>query len=77
MAAYNAKTSGDGNDFEVTGERTDSANYGIAVPKTNEQLRNAIQTALQAIIADGTYDKILDKWGNTSGALKTAAINGG
>jgi polar amino acid transport system substrate-binding protein len=77
VAGYNAKTSGNGNDFEVTGERTDSANYGIAVPKTNEQLRNAIQSALQAIIADGTYDKILAKWGNTTGALKTAPINGG
>lgn len=77
VAGYNAKASGNGADFEVTGERTDSANYGIAVLKANEQLRNAIQEALQAIIADGTYDKILDTWGNTSGALKTAAINGG
>lgn len=77
VASYNAKTSGNGADFEVTGERTDSANYGIAVLKTNEQLRNAVQEALQAIIADGTYDKILDTWGNKAGALKTAAINGG
>jgi polar amino acid transport system substrate-binding protein len=77
VAAYNAKTSGNGNDFEVTGERTDVGHYGIAVPKANEQLRNALQSALQAIIADGTYDKILTTWGNDSGALKTAAINGG
>jgi polar amino acid transport system substrate-binding protein len=77
VASYNAKTSGNGADFEVTGERTDSANYGIAVPKAGEQLRNAVQEALQAIIADGTYDKILTTWGNSSGALKTASINGG
>ena len=77
VAAYNAKTSGNGNDFEVTGPRVDEAHYGIAVPRANEQLRNALQSALQAIIADGTYDTILAKWGNTSGALKTAAINGG
>ena len=77
VAGYNAKTSGGGNDFEVTGPRTDSASYGIAVLSSNSQLRDAIQDALMAVIADGTYDKILATWGNTSGALKTAAINGG
>ena len=40
-------------------------------------LRDALQAALKAIIADGTYDQILAKWGVTAGALKTAAINGG
>ncbi|HZQ83209.1 MAG TPA: ABC transporter substrate-binding protein [Acidimicrobiales bacterium] len=77
VAAYNAKTSGGGNDFEVVGEQIDAGPYGIAVPKTNEQLRNAVQEALQAIIADGTYDSVLAKWGLEKGALKTAAINGG
>ena len=30
--------------------------------RTNTQLRDALQAALKAIIADGTYDKILAKW---------------
>jgi len=77
VAAYNAKTSNNGNDFEVVGEQIEAGPYGIAVPKTNEQLRNAIQEALQAIIADGTYDSVLAKWNLQQGALKTAAINGG
>jgi polar amino acid transport system substrate-binding protein len=77
VAAYNAKTSGGGNDFEVVGEQIEAGPYGIAIPKANEQLRNAIQEALQAIIADGTYDTVLAKWGLEKGALKTAAINGG
>jgi polar amino acid transport system substrate-binding protein len=76
VAAYNAKTSGNGADFEVTGEITDVGQYGIAVPTDNTKLRDAMQAALKAIIANGTYDKILAKWGVSSGALKTAAING-
>jgi polar amino acid transport system substrate-binding protein len=77
VAAYNAKTSGGGNDYEVVGEQIDAGPYGIAIPKANEQLRNAIQSALQAIIADGTYDSVLATWSLEKGALKTAAINGG
>ena len=33
VAAYNAKTSGGGNDFEVVGQQFQSAPYGIAVRK--------------------------------------------
>ncbi|MEY2478706.1 MAG: polar amino acid transport system substrate-binding protein [Actinomycetota bacterium] len=76
VASYNAKTSGGGADFEVVGDVIDVGNYGIAVPSENTKLRDALQAALKAIIADGTYDKILEKWGVSSGALKTATING-
>jgi polar amino acid transport system substrate-binding protein len=76
VASYNAKTSGGGADFEVVGDITDVGSYGIAVPSANTKLRDALQAALKAIIADGTYDKILEKWGVSSGALKTASING-
>jgi polar amino acid transport system substrate-binding protein len=78
VAAYNAATSGDGNDFEtVAGQVGSQGSYGIAVPKASTQLRSALQAALRAIIADGTYDRILAKWSVTAGALKTAALNGG
>lgn len=76
VAGYNAKTAGGGSDFEVVGETTDLAQYGIAVPSDNTQLRDAIQAALKAVIADGTYEQILAKWGASAGALKTAPING-
>jgi polar amino acid transport system substrate-binding protein len=76
VAAYNAKTSGGGNDFEVAGQQFQSAPYGIAIRKDSTQLRDAVQAALKAIIADGTYDKILTDWTVTAGALKTADING-
>jgi polar amino acid transport system substrate-binding protein len=77
VAAYNAQTSGGGNDFEVAGQQFQSAPYGIAIAKTNTQLRDAIQAALKAIIADGTYDQVMTTWKVTAGALKTAAVNGG
>lgn len=76
-AAFAAKTSGGGNDFELFGTPADVAPYGIAVAKANADLRDALAAALKAIIADGTYDKILEKWNLKDGALKTAAINGG
>jgi polar amino acid transport system substrate-binding protein len=47
------------------------------VDKSNAQLRDALKAAMEAIIADGTYTKVLQKWNATSGAISTVAINGG
>jgi polar amino acid transport system substrate-binding protein len=77
VAAYNAETSGGGNDFQVTGQQFNSAPYGIAFDKGSTQLRDAVRTALQAVITSGAYDQILNKWQVTAGALKTADLNGG
>jgi polar amino acid transport system substrate-binding protein len=76
VAGYNAKTSGDGKDFEVAGDVFDKAPYGIAVPK-NSPLVQLIQQALRKLIQNGEYDRILTKWGLSDGALKTARVNGG
>ncbi|MFD3315071.1 ABC transporter substrate-binding protein [Streptomyces sp. NPDC058694] len=77
VAAYAAKTSGGGNDFEVVGEQVEAAPYGIAIAKSNTELRDALKAALDAIIKNGEYDKIIAKWGVEAGAVKEAAINGG
>ncbi|MFF7473728.1 transporter substrate-binding domain-containing protein [Streptomyces sp. NPDC008092] len=77
VAAYNAKTSGSGKDFEVVGEQIEAGPYGIAVSKTNTQLRDAIQAAMAAIIKSGDYQKILEKWNVTQGAVTESKINGG
>ncbi|AWT45436.1 MULTISPECIES: ABC transporter substrate-binding protein [Streptomyces] len=77
VAAYNAKTSGGGKDFEVVGEQIEAGPYGIGVSKGNTQLRDAIKAALDAIIKNGEYQKILEKWNVTDGAVTEAKINGG
>lgn len=77
VAAYNAKTSGNGDDFEVVGEQIEAGPYGIGVSKDNTELRDAIQAAMSAIIENGEYQKILEKWNVTDGAVTEAKINGG
>ncbi|MFD3584860.1 ABC transporter substrate-binding protein [Streptomyces sp. NPDC058683] len=77
VAAYNAKTSNSGKDFEVVGEQIEAGPYGIAVSKENTQLRDALQAAMAAIIKNGDYQKILEKWNVTQGAVTEAKTNGG
>ncbi|GAA2435581.1 ABC transporter substrate-binding protein [Streptomyces glaucus] len=77
VAAYAVKTSGGGNDFQLVGEQVEAAPYGIAVAKDQTRLRDALKAALDAIIDNGEYDKILRKWGVVDGAVKEATINGG
>lgn len=77
VAAYNARTSGGGNDFEVVGEQIDAGPLGIGVNKDNTGLRDALQRGLQAIIDSGQYQKIIDSYQVPLGAVDKATINGG
>ncbi|MFE6892899.1 ABC transporter substrate-binding protein [Streptomyces sp. NPDC057694] len=77
VAAYAVKTSGGGKDFEIVGDQVEAAPYGIAVAKSQTQLRDAIKAALDAVIKNGEYDKIIAKWGVEAGAVKAATVNGG
>ena len=76
VAAYNAKVSGQGRDFQVVGEQIDPGPYGIGIRKDDEALRSVLQDALEAIIEDGSYDRVLTKWNVTDGALKSAKLTG-
>jgi polar amino acid transport system substrate-binding protein len=76
VAAYNAKVSGQGNDFEVVGEQIDPGPYGIGVRKDDSDLQTVLQEALRTIIEDGSYDRVLTKWNVTDGALKSARLTG-
>ncbi len=77
VAAYTAKTAGGGNDFEVVGTQYQTAPYGVAISKKEPGLRDAVQKALTALVADGSYDTILKKWDISQGALKTITVNAG
>lgn len=57
--------------FQQSGSVINSAPYGIAVPK-GSSLARAIQSALEILIADGTHDAIMKKWGTESGAITEA-----
>ena len=80
VAAYQVKlTNGQ---VKVTGDYLAPAPYGIAIPRPagatpgSGPLTKAIFDALQKLITDGTYKRILDKWGTGAGALAAAKING-
>ncbi|MFI9118198.1 ABC transporter substrate-binding protein [Streptomyces bikiniensis] len=77
VAAYIAKTSGGGNDFEVVGSQSDVGLFGIGVSKDKPQLRDAIKEALDAIIKDGSYAEVLKKWDVEDSAVKSATVNAG
>ncbi|MEU4208941.1 ABC transporter substrate-binding protein [Streptomyces sp. NPDC026206] len=77
VAAYAVKTSGGGNDFESVGDQVEAAPYGIAVSKDNAQLRDALKEALEAIIKNGAYEKVITTWGVDAGAIKEVKVNGG
>jgi polar amino acid transport system substrate-binding protein len=76
VAAYNAKVSSGGQDFQVVGGQIQPGPFGIGVRKADAPLREALRTALRQIIADGTYDRVLAKWNVSDGALKTAQVVG-
>ena len=61
--------------LQLAGDIYDAAPYGYAIKK-NSPLVVALQKALQALIADGTYAKICAQWGDDAGAIKTPTING-
>ncbi|WP_019633223.1 transporter substrate-binding domain-containing protein [Actinomadura atramentaria] len=62
--------------FEVSGATYDTAPYGIAVAKELGTTKDAILGAVKALQADGTYKKLLEKWGVEAGALDGPVING-
>lgn len=75
VIAYLAKTND--HKYEVAGKQFALVPYGIAVAKGNAALRSRVVAALTAVIDDGTYDRLLKKWGLEQGALRSAPVNAG
>lgn len=72
VVAYAAKTTEGA--VEATGEPYDTAPYGIVLAKNQGDYGKAVQGALQALMDDGSYAKILEKWGVQGGAITTSEL---
>ena len=77
VGVWRARTAGPDKGLEVVGKQFDVVPYGIAVAKQNGALLTQLQHALAAVVADGTYDRLLKKWGLSQGALRVAPVNAG
>jgi len=72
-AAYTAANSSGALDF-APGRPFNPAPLGVATPKGNG-MAQAVQKALEVMIADGSYLQILTKWGVKDGAVDAAPVN--
>ena len=82
VAAYTVKTFNNGGTFQLLDDPAIATTFsngiiGVGIPKTNTQLRDAVQKSLQSLIDDGTYMQILNKYGEGSLAVNSAQINQG
>ncbi|MEK6443313.1 ABC transporter substrate-binding protein [Pseudonocardia sp. T1-2H] len=59
---------------EVVGEPYATSPYGVVLKKGQGDYPKAVQGAIQALITDGTYKAILDKWNVANGAISTSEI---
>ncbi len=79
-ALYNAETINNGNTWQVVVDPSSPKGYqptlvGIAIPASNTALVSTVQKALQDLIADGNYVKIVNAYGLTP--VTSAQINQG
>ncbi len=63
--------------YEVLAEQYDAGPWGIAIDKKNTGLRDAVAKALQELMDDGGYQKILDGYGVGANAVPKVTINTG
>lgn len=60
--------------LQTAGDAFEVAPYGIPVARDSD-FTPVLQKALQALIDDGTYTRILSQWGVESGGVDQAALN--
>jgi polar amino acid transport system substrate-binding protein len=63
-------------ELKRVGTNYDTAPYGIAMAKTSGTLKDAVLGAVKALITDGTYKAVLDRWKVSDGAITDPVING-
>ncbi|HTE69575.1 MAG TPA: ABC transporter substrate-binding protein [Actinomycetes bacterium] len=61
--------------LELLGDIYDAAPYGYVIEKDQTEFAQAVADAVKALVTDGTYKTILDKWGVQAGAIDNPAVN--
>ncbi|MEV0806758.1 ABC transporter substrate-binding protein [Micromonospora sp. NPDC050200] len=61
--------------LELLEKQYEAAPYGYVVAKDQAQFAEAIRDATKALIVDGSYQTVLDKWKVGDGAITDPAIN--
>jgi polar amino acid transport system substrate-binding protein len=59
---------------EAVGEPWDTAPYGIVLAKNQGQFAQAVRGAVQSLIDDGTYGRVLEKWNVSNGAVPASEV---
>ncbi|MBT1174563.1 ABC transporter substrate-binding protein [Bifidobacterium sp. LC6] len=73
VAGYAIEQTGD--TLAALGDDTGVTPEAVAIKKGDSATAEAVQKAMQKLMDDGTYQKILDTWGVSSGAVDKAEIN--
>jgi polar amino acid transport system substrate-binding protein len=63
--------------YDVLDEQYEAGPWGMAVEKGNTSLARAVQAALQELIDNGEYQKLLEKYDVAGSAVKGAQLNAG
>ena len=61
--------------LETIGKPYGAAPYGYVVPKDQTEFAQALADAVKALIGDGSYQKVLEKWGVEDGAITDPTVN--
>ncbi len=72
MAYAVAQTNGQ---LELLGDIYDSAPYGYVIPQDQADFAQAVRDAVQALIDDGTYTQVLERWGVQDGAIDDPTVD--
>ncbi len=73
VVAYAVKQTG--GQLELLGEVYDAAPYGYVVAKEQAEFAQVLADAVKSLVADGTYQQVLERWGVQAGAITDPAVN--
>jgi polar amino acid transport system substrate-binding protein len=61
--------------LELLGDAYGSAPYGYVVAKDQTEFAQVLADAVKSLIADGSYQQVLEKWGVQDGAITDPTVN--